>query len=653
MPAHLRRTPAGQDDIRVFDIPELLLPILSCLAPHDLLNCLVVSKQFHALCIPILYSSITIIYPLQFHRFLSTESQAALARYSSHIRTFKTQYYSLLRCLIPDAINCQSLTHLEFPETCRFTDPGIPREFSQSTSSFTFSTSSRNTGSDVTHRDPENSTLMVRARNASGLFDGSLLLEVMAKSPRLSTFVMGGFPFDHDQLIRQIGDQLVTSSLAQVRPNALKRLELTNRHYCRVRVKSIEHLLSRCTPNMEDLSLSISSGSTAEVETDDDMEDIEEPQMPINNGSINDARNDQNAISNSKVDDGSWNLRRLTLRGNLSGRGPLIWLPLLRRCPALQDLIVDLFTDTSVIQLALTLGRSCPQISVMTVKCMMASPQEDSRIADLIQSSLSWRRLSMSFFHGFGPQSIAALVKHSQTLETLILSECDGFTSEDIQTVLSSCPNLRTFQAMTSNGMQFSSTVYLDANEMVDSPWVCHRLENLKLVITGMARPDLQIDQYGQALTGPLHDGTITGFEQQRIVYQQLGQLTRLQVLWLGHEKQDLDDEENYHRTEVQGQWRYIDPEEQFECLEFSLRSGLDLLVGLKDLRVLNLDRMRTRIGLSEVQWMVKHWPKLDTIIGLVVQNEMVPKHVQWLYDHRPDIALPPVLGNFITAFYR
>ncbi len=291
------------------------------------------------------------------------------------------------------------------------------------------------------------------------------------------------------------------------------------------------------------------------------------------------------------------------------------------------------------------------EVTAMTVRCSTASPQEDDRIADLIRSSRAWTHLSMSFFHGFGPSSTAALVRHSATLETLVLEECDGFGSEDIQRVLSSCPNLRTFKAMTSNGWDFSSTVYLDASEMVDSPWVCHQLENLKIIITGIARPDLRVDQYGEPLTGPLHDGTIQGFDLQRIVYQQLGKLTHLQELWLGHDKQDLDDEDNYHRTEVEGQWRFIDPDEQFECLEFSLKSGLDLLSGLKDLRTLNLDRLQTRIGMSEVQWMAQQWPRLERVIGLVVQGDQVPKHVQWLYDNHPHIALPAVLGNFFTSF--
>ncbi|KAI1306968.1 hypothetical protein EDD11_004644 [Mortierella claussenii] len=563
-----------------------------------------------------------------------------------------------------------------------------------------------------------------RARNASGLFDEGLLLAVLGKCLRLTVFSMVGFPFEHDEMLKRIGDRLAMTgvasraaaaaaaaigdethvlnshlSLSSTRPflssgiikdpslsasstsssisliapavsapTGLKRLELVNQHYCQVKAKSIEYLLNHCTADLEELLLSISFGSRAEVGSttgheadqlqgheqgqEQDMEGMEQEnsgsyQSHVDSSWIGHAKHKADETENDR----EWNMRRLVIKGDLSGSGPLIWLPLLRRCRRLKEIAVDLFTDMSLHQLACTLSQYCPEITEITLRCMTGGPQEDERIADLIRSSRSWKKLSMSYFHGLGSLSTAALIRHSATLETLALEECDGLTSEDIQAVLSSCPNLRIFKALTSNGKDFSTTVYLDANEMVDSPWACNRLECLKLIITGIARPDLQIDQYGQPLTGPLHDGTITGDEMHRIVYSQLGKLTRLRELWLGHDKQDLDDEDNYHSTDVEGQWQFIDPDEQFECLQFSIKSGMELLRGLKELRVLNLDRMKTRIGLSEVQWMVKHWPKLEKVIGLVIQGERVPKHVQWLYDHRPDIELPPVMGNFITAF--
>ncbi|KAF9127322.1 hypothetical protein BG015_004557, partial [Linnemannia schmuckeri] len=651
----------------VFDIPELLIPILSSLllptSSHNLLPCLTVSRHFHSLAIPILYNSISILTEWQFHAFLTAPSQRALRRYACHVRSFETRYYSLLRCFLQNGVDCRNLGRLAFSRGCR-ADPPVPSGFpvpdpaDYDHEDATMTRVQEGCSSWIGSVASSNWTTESRARNVLGLVDEELLMGVMAKAPRLSVFVMVGFPFDHDQLIRRIADRLSCGGEGGV--SEFRKLELVNPHYGRAKVRSIEYLLNRCPPGLEELLLSISFGSRAELDSEGDFKDDQLPQQE------QEQKQDQNAqgqmegllhpVDRSLVgragtsytenhSDRTWSLRKLSIGGDLGGPGGLIWLPLLRRCHQLQNLSAHLFTDDSLEKLSSVLRSSCPDLNELTLQCMTGGSQADEQIAMLIQSSRAWKHLSLSFFHGFGPLSTAALIhQHSTTLETLVLKECDGFCSEDIQTVLSSCVNLRTFQAMTSSGTEFSSTVYLDVSEMVDSPWVCLGLENLKLVITGIARPDLKEDQYGRRLTGPLHDGTIQGYEMQQIVYSQLGKLTRLKELWLGHDIPDLDDEENYHPTEVDGQWRYIDPDEQFECLEFSLRSGLNLLSGLTELRVLNMDRMNIRVGLSEVQWMASRWPRLEKIVGLVVQGEAVPKYVQWLYDHRPDIELPPVM---------
>ncbi|KAF9094610.1 hypothetical protein BGX23_001864 [Mortierella sp. AD031] len=706
-----RRSTSPSKKDRVLDIPELVLPIFSSLPPATLATCTLVSHQFHDLAIPILYRNISILTDWQFHSFLTPAAQRALARYAHHLRAFETQFYSLLRCLVKETVDCRNLTRLEFSRPCRFTDPPVPRGFpppdANDGDDEELNGEATSDGGEGVNcwaggggqwTKPCNWTES-RARNALGLVDEEVLMGVMDKCPRLSVFVMWGFPFDHDLLIRRIADRLsgmtgtgtgsgsgagtgkgqggvslsTTSSILSSSPSSsrsagvseFRKMELVNQHYGKVRVRSIEYLLNRCPPGLEELLLSISFGSRAELDSEGDFQDdqLQQPQQQqIQDGDENGAsgmmegmlRPFENKAGKYLYNDRerTWNLKKLSIGGDLGGPAGLIWLPLLRRCGRLQNLSAHLFADDSLTQLSSVLRSSCPDLNELTLQCMTGGSQDDEQIALLIQSSRAWKHISLSFFHGFGPLSTAALIhQHSTTLETLILKECDGFCSEDIQAVLSSCVNLKTFRAMTSSGAEFSSTVYLDVSEMVDSPWVCLGLENLKLVITGIARPDLKVDQYGKALTGPLHDGTIHGYDMQRIVYSQLGKLTRLQELWLGHDKPDLDDEENYHPTEVDGQWKYIDPDEQFECLEFSLRSGLDLLAGLKELRVLNVDRMNTRVGLSEVQWMASRWPRMEKIVGLVVQGDAVPKHVQWLYDHRPDIDLPPVLGNFTTAF--
>ncbi|KAG0296339.1 hypothetical protein BGZ97_004562 [Linnemannia gamsii] len=53
-------------------------------------------------------------------------------------------------------------------------------------------------------------------------------------------------------------------------------------------------------------------------------------------------------------------------------------------------------------------------------------------------------------------------------------------------------------------------------------------------------------------------------------------------------------------------------------CLELSLASGQDELAGLKELEMLDVNKLTRQIGMAEVQWMVENWPMLNSIPGLV-----------------------------------
>lgn len=55
-----------------------------------------------------------------------------------------------------------------------------------------------------------------------------------------------------------------------------------------------------------------------------------------------------------------------------------------------------------------------------------------------------------------------------------------------------------------------------------------------------------------------------------------------------------------------------IDEGCQFDCLDVSLQSGLWRLEELKQLRVLGVVRMATRIGPEEKRWMKENWPKIE-----------------------------------------
>ncbi|KAF9428795.1 hypothetical protein BGZ94_001019 [Podila epigama] len=610
---------------RLLDIPELLYAISAFLTPNDLTQCLQVSKKWHRQFDLFLWTNIVISNKNQLHRFM-LHAMHPLSLHRHDIRSIRTRFCSILHMLLadPSAIY-PTLTKLEFPWHTLFINSdevlSIPLQTElQST-----------TSTDPTEEDQSRFYIDIHA----GHFDESLVAKLMSRAPRLESLMFATFPFGREGMLASILEH----------SSRLSRLNLTNVFYRR-KTGSIQYLLDHCPPSLEELTVSVSPGSTRDSTIQGSLSDssllhqhqqhVPDQQLPLK-------------------------LRKLELLGDIrivDNGDDLIWLPILTKCDQLQELSLDLFSTVGHIQLSACLQNHCPRLEVLSLR-FFGGPQKDDHLAGLIKLNprTTLRSLRMLYFHGLGPSFAAALLRHTSTLESIIFEECDGITSMDIQILLGSCPRLHTFHAMTTNSPVFMSSVYLDAKDLLSGPWACEAvLESLKLIINGIPRPDLLEDQYGSPLEGPLHNRRDRhNFDCQRAVYARLGRLTKLRVLWLGHDEQDLDDEENYYPVE-QGlgrqliQWQFIDPDIQFECLEFSLRSGLEQLAELKRLETLNLDRVSTLIGQAEVQWMTQRWPKLKTIVGLVVQGKPIPKAVQWLSEHRPDIDLPPVLGNFFTT---
>ncbi|KAG0283791.1 hypothetical protein BGZ96_011832 [Linnemannia gamsii] len=81
-----------------------------------------------------------------------------------------------------------------------------------------------------------------------------------------------------------------------------------------------------------------------------------------------------------------------------------------------------------------------------------------------------------------------------------------------------------------------------------------------------------------------------------------------------------------------------IDQDSNTLWIEFSLRSGLATLAPLKELRCLSVNQGAHAIGVREVEWMCKNWPRLRSIEGLYEDD--AEEAVAWLRKHRPDIEL-------------
>ncbi|KAG0304003.1 hypothetical protein BGZ99_002531 [Dissophora globulifera] len=230
-------------------------------------------------------------------------------------------------------------------------------------------------------------------------------------------------------------------------------------------------------------------------------------------------------------------------------------------------------------------------------------------------------------------------MEHCPTLEELVVGQSFDMSSTQMQQILSSSPRLHTFVTLLDNGlpelkvMSFAAKLpHFMANDFIDldpasdalKPWECESsLRIFYAKILGIPRSDVTTDYRGVPRLDVLQE-TYPGQTQelQSRVYERLARFTRLEKLGLGHDDRDFDSVDFDEQSD--------DTDYQYDCLEMTLKSGLEILEGLKQLEELNVMRMTTRIGVDEVKWMRRNWPNLRTISGLDIgygmENKIVPK---------------------------
>ncbi|KAK5808397.1 hypothetical protein F5H01DRAFT_351998 [Linnemannia elongata] len=228
-------------------------------------------------------------------------------------------------------------------------------------------------------------------------------------------------------------------------------------------------------------------------------------------------------------------------------------------------------------------------------------------------------------------------------LVRLNVGDASQFGSKGMQAVLTSCQDLRQFDSFNDDKtINYVYTKYpsISAMDMISRPWVCRWLTLLHLEILDIPRPDITVDGTGDPLElfGEVETATKEeSHEIQRKVYSQLGTLSCLEELYLGHRQhaerlstileeirnddddmEDEDDEDEDEEDEDEEDDDTVGTTKfQMNCLEFSLESGLHLLAGLKELRILDVTFTCHRIGIPELEWMETNFPNLASLRGL------------------------------------
>ncbi|CAO3566943.1 unnamed protein product [Mortierella alpina] len=226
---------------------------------------------------------------------------------------------------------------------------------------------------------------------------------------------------------------------------------------------------------------------------------------------------------------------------------------------------------------AIGLATCCPRITHLNLAYLKIQDQEIamllSQLPNLTDLDAQWTE--------FAGRSLEYVVSKEsrlrEQLHSLDLTAARMADSPLIQTLLCACSGLRRFRATSVNATDMVSGVNNDITTETLDQWVCLRLEELQLSIVGIPAGDRRLQQG---------------------VYSQLSKLTELRVLGLGG---------NSLST-----WFRI------ETLELSLASGLSELYRLKELRVFNFSYMSHDLGMEEVEYMMRHWKNLRTVIGTI-----------------------------------
>ncbi|KAF9146049.1 hypothetical protein BGX30_004742 [Mortierella sp. GBA39] len=287
------------------------------------------------------------------------------------------------------------------------------------------------------------------------------------------------------------------------------------------------------------------------------------------------------------------------------------WTGVLGACLHLKSLRIVIFDTKSAQLLTDELINGLPSLANIHIDCYF----EDMRDQDLAKMfsacRTGWRSINAPCIDKF---AVEVIVQHYPTLEELSLKRAYELSSKYMQQILSSGPRLRSFITLIDeddsfpyiDASQILALDFIDADSSSDSlrPWACEStLTVLRAKILGIPRPDITKTYSGR----PLEDGM------------------------LGHEDRDVYDASR----KIGG---LDDIGRQYKCLEKSLKSGLQMLEGLKQLRVLSVVRMATSIGVKEII------PLIGSYLLPVDLLQCVRVNQEW------NIALIPLLWRTIDS---
>ncbi|KAG0368885.1 hypothetical protein BGX24_002659 [Mortierella sp. AD032] len=657
--------------LSIFDIPEVADLIASCLSPQDLANCIRVNKTWNTIFVRYLWRTVPPLavlkttcedrYGHEFFRlairddYLSTQEQqqrdtiqgisSGNSNKSSESLSFLSRYGPWIRHL---TLGQHHLKGRPKPQPPRIFQPtSAPfNNGEQASASLTTSATAAISFLSIFETDVNPVGLVAEP------IEQDLLLHILNQCPNLTFLRLESWEGGDEQLefwkkiAREVLPRLVEfsvkfsfSNLASSRTGEGDGLE-RNRPITKSSAPRV--LATGCSGKLERLQIpcivqcegSVSSTTiSGQVQSAEDAKkDVEkEEELLIGLKFLG---------SSALNDNGSWSgwkrfLKRCvnleTLQINTLDSG---WSQVLEECTFLKRLRISL-ADVSVICLLTDILRAggLPNLDDIDIYCLFHRessnhPVTDDHIASLLAAGnrKGWRNVQVPTLK---TRSAEALIQHCTTLESVHVKNTPGLTSAIMRQILTSSPRLHTFVVLDYGEYEPSIASHFMAEDFIDlnpdtgvlRPWACEStLTVFSAKILGIPRPDVTLTHYGlpradvrgvQVLQ-ETHPGQ--SHDLQVRIYERLARFAHLSTLGLGHDDRDTTGEEVENAN---GDCVLCDYDFQYECLSFSMDSGLRILERLKELKRLVVFRMATRIGLEEVKWMSSVWPNMDRLEGL------------------------------------
>lgn len=593
---------------------EIQTAVAEFLEFHDLARLVRVNKDWNQSCTPILWRALEVSDEYQFKWFCSVRALRSLSRQGHHVRTLRTLFpYTLIPFQDPDVIPDLHLTRLELT---------IPPRAN-------FLTDDHTTN----------------------------IINLIKRSPSLQHLYIGSICRHPGQLFFAI-DKFLTR---------LKTLSLFNisysdqsfrpDHYLRIGFRLLKAFFDNLPSELEYFALGAHTfWNEGTQENGHSRVDIE-----------NYAHDEADYLDFERhFGLGSYKqhkqLRVLSLRG-MEGDQDRVLPLFLRGCPNLEvfdnptpdRVTAKSITGYKLVQAALeeAVGYHLKDLTIVAGE--ESEWETDGDIAHTISTALSsitgesfrevWNKINIQRDCSSSMKATAEAIGRTcqKDLVTLRIKNASTMESTDVQLILSQASALREFSSARSPK--------LVARDMVAKPWACQWLTTLCVQICGIPRPDLEMDEKGRVLNAVdrrVGRGCFLGQKDiQRKVYQQLGVLVCLETLNVSCVYRE-GSRDIYPLDNNQGE-PLFNSGLQTDCLDWTLESGLGQLVSLKELREVDVRMTWHRIGVRELEWMVRQLPRLNVLRGLnptADPSSLVGDYVSeggvemWARSHKPDWLL-------------